>query len=321
MDATWAVGGSAEDRASRQNQQRTFEQFADFLGVAEELVLKAFSHNLVVHLVPGMIEQIVDGPKIVFQDGVRTRTFPVLHVVEVLVFSQDRVQQCFVEKNIGATVAKSVGEVRPLGIAKYSAATAVTAVDKTVTKCVIEARSPEIAKYRATIAAEAVDSTVAKSVDEARPPGIAKYRATKRVQQRQLADVPKFVFFKTESSDGLPSRSLILEPCRMLRSLSSKFSPVQGSTACGWTGRAGEGAFGLLVERHLEGGRVELAVEGAVTGPACGSQNPDVKADCWSAVSRRLILSVACRRSAGRRLSERFMCPSAKSCAAATDSR
>ena len=121
--------------------------------------------------------------------------------------------------------------------------------------------------------------TVAKSVDEARPPGIAKYRATTAPEA---------------------SRSLILEPCRMLRSLSSKFSPVQGSTACGWTGRAGEGAFGLLVERHLEGGRVELAVEGAFTGLACGSQNPDVKADCWSAVSRRLISSVACRRSSGR---------------------
>ena len=36
-------------------------------------------------------------------------------------------------------------------------------------------------------------------------------------------------------------------------------------------------------------------MKGAVTGTASGSLNPDVMADCWSAVSWRLISSVACR--------------------------
>ena len=79
---------------------------------------------------------------------------------------------------VGVTVAKSVDEGWPPGIAKYSATTAPEAVGVTVAKSVVEARLPGIAKYRATAAPEAVGVTVAKSVVEARPPGIAKYSAT-----------------------------------------------------------------------------------------------------------------------------------------------
>ena len=59
------------------------------------------------------------------EQRVRQRTFeqfagmPALQVVEEPLFSQDTVQQCFVDKNIDTTVAKSVGEARPPGIAKY----------------------------------------------------------------------------------------------------------------------------------------------------------------------------------------------------------
>ena len=49
--------------------------------------------------------------------------------MEEPVISQDRVQQCFVD-NIDLVVAKAVGDARPPGFAKYSAATAATVVDK-----------------------------------------------------------------------------------------------------------------------------------------------------------------------------------------------
>ena len=106
------VGGTCEDRASRQNQRRTFEQFADFPVVAEELILKAFpkafggaddrsakdfeqrpgKNAQELKQGPHLAErqgalsrcsraadnrkQVVDVPKIVFQDGVQQRTFP-----------------------------------------------------------------------------------------------------------------------------------------------------------------------------------------------------------------------------------------------------
>ena len=74
---------------------------------------------------------------------------------------------------VGTTVAKSVGEAWPPGIAKYRA----KAVAPTVAKSVGEAWPPEIVKYRATTAATAVDTTVAKSVDEDWSPEIVMYSA------------------------------------------------------------------------------------------------------------------------------------------------
>ena len=76
----------------------------------------------------------------------------------------------------GATeVVKYVGEVRPLGVANFSAETAVTAVESTVATLVEEDRLPGIPKNSATTAAIAFDTTVAKSVDvcEARPPSLS----------------------------------------------------------------------------------------------------------------------------------------------------
>ena len=72
-----------------------------------------------------------------------------------------------------STVAASVVEARRPGIAKFSAATAVTAVDSTVAESVAEARPPGVAKYNATTKSELAESSgerpvVAKSVENAR---------------------------------------------------------------------------------------------------------------------------------------------------------
>ena len=74
-------------------------------------------------------------------------------------------------------------------MAKYSAATAATAVDTTVAKSVDEARPPEFVKHSATTAATAVASTVVKAVGEAQPSGIAKYSATTVVDDSVLRAV------------------------------------------------------------------------------------------------------------------------------------
>ena len=71
-------------------------------------------------------------------------------------------------------VAKSVGEARPSGVAKYSV---TTFSDTIVAKSVVEALPPSIAKHSATTAAEAVAPTVSMTVVEAGPPGMQKYSA------------------------------------------------------------------------------------------------------------------------------------------------
>ena len=85
--------------------------------------------------------------------------------------------------------------------------------------------------------------------------------------------------------------------------------------------------------KWMEDGRSLLP---KVVEAASESQNLDMMVDCWTAVSRRLISSVACRswnaggklsprvacrRGAGWRPSQRVACPSSKSCTAGTDSR
>ena len=73
-----------------------------------------------------------------------------------------------------------------LGVAKYSATTADSAVSPTVAKSVVVARPPRVAKYSATTAFPVVAQTVAKSVGvaEARPP--AMYRATTEFRTREV---------------------------------------------------------------------------------------------------------------------------------------
>ena len=101
---------------------------------------------------------------------------------------------------------KSVGEARPLEIAKHSDAAAVTTVAMSVG--VGEARPPEVAMCRATTAATVANpddvgqvrpSGIAKheattdpelaEFDEDRPPGFAKYRATTAATATTRADV------------------------------------------------------------------------------------------------------------------------------------
>ena len=76
-------------------------------------------------------------------------------------------------------------------------------------------------------------------------------------------------------------------------------------------------------DAKMEGGREKLAVKGGVTGTASGLLNPDMMADCWPAVSWRLVSSVACRSgNAGRRLCPRVACRrGTTSCMAGNDSR
>ena len=110
----------------------------------------------------------------------------------------------------------------------------------------------------------------------------------------QLVDVPKIVF---QDQTGLPSRSLTFQPCPVWRSPSSRFSPRTGLNWEGLSRKCQRWCFGPETGgmAKMEGGRVKLAVEGAFTVAKSGCGNPDMVADCWSAVSWRLISSVACR--------------------------